>query len=87
MIWRVFLEPEVRSTPMIVPAVRREDTPEMRFVHDDDVIETLSSDRADRALDVRILPRTRRRGDDLGDAHASESALEHGAVDAVPISV
>jgi hypothetical protein len=55
VIWRVFLEPEVRSTPMIVPAVRREDTPEMRFVHDNDVIETLSSDRADRALDVRIL--------------------------------
>jgi hypothetical protein len=62
VIWRVFLEPEVRSTPMIAPAIGREDTPEMRFVHDDDVIETRSSDRADRALAVRILPRTRRRG-------------------------
>jgi hypothetical protein len=68
VIWRVFREPEVRSTPMIVPAIGREHTPEMRFVHDDDVIEILSPDRADRALDVRVLPRTRRRGDDFGDA-------------------
>ena len=86
-IWRVFREPELRSTPMIVPAIGHEHTPEMRLVHDYDVIETLSSDRCDRALDVRVLPRTRRRGHDFGDAHAHESALEHGAVDAVPISV
>jgi hypothetical protein len=44
VIGRVFLEPEVRSTPMIVPAIGREHTPEMRFVQDDNVIETLSSD-------------------------------------------
>jgi hypothetical protein len=72
---------------MIVPAIGREHTPEMRFVHNDDVIETLSSDRADRALDVRILPGTGRRGDDFSDAHAREAALKPGAVDVVPISV
>jgi hypothetical protein len=44
VIWRVFLEPEVRSTPMIVPAIGPKQTSEMRFVHDDNVIETLSSD-------------------------------------------
>ena len=59
----------------------------MRLVDDDHVIETLSSDRADQAFDVGILPRTRRRGDDFGDAHASHSALEDVAVDAVSISV
>jgi hypothetical protein len=53
-IRRVFLEAEMRSTPMIVPDVGREDAPKMRLVHDDHVIETLSSDRADQALDVRI---------------------------------
>ena len=87
VIWRVLLEAEVRSAPMIVPAVGREDAPEMRLVDDDHVVETLSSDRADQAFDVRILPRTRRRGDDFGDAHASQSALEDVAVDAVSISV
>ena len=44
VIWRVLLEPEVRSTPMIVPTVAREDASEMRLVDDDYVIETLSSD-------------------------------------------
>jgi hypothetical protein len=32
----------------------------MRVVQDDDVIEALSSDRADHRVDERILPRTRR---------------------------
>jgi hypothetical protein len=36
----------------------------MRLVDDDHVIQTLSSDRADQAFDVWILPRTRRRGND-----------------------
>ena len=49
VIWGVFLEPEVRSTPMRVPEVGREDAPEMRRVDDDHVVETLASDRADQA--------------------------------------
>ena len=44
VIWRVLLEAEVRSTPMIVPAVGCEDAPEVRRVDDDHVIETLASD-------------------------------------------
>jgi hypothetical protein len=87
VIWRVFLEAEVRSAPMIILAVGLEDAPEMRFVDDDHVIETLSSDRADQAFNIRILPWTRRRGDDFGDAHASQSALKNVAVDAVSISM
>ena len=85
VIWRVFLEAKVRSAPMIVPPVRLEDAPEMRLVDDDHVIETLSSNRADQAFDIRILPWTRRRGNDFGEAHASHSALKHVAVDAVSI--
>jgi hypothetical protein len=87
VIWCVLLEAKVRSAPMIVPSVGREDVSKVRFVDDDDVIETLSSDRADQAFDVRILPRTRRRSDDVDDTHARESALEDIAVDAVSISV
>jgi hypothetical protein len=48
----------------------------MRLGDDDDVVETLSSDRVDQAFDVRILPCTRSRGDDVGDTDARESALE-----------
>ena len=62
VIWRVLRKAEVRSTPMIVATVGDEDALEMRLVEDDDVIEALSSDRADQAFDVRILPRARGRG-------------------------
>ena len=86
-IGRVFLEAQVRSTPMIVPAVRREDAPKMRLVDDDHVIETLSSDRADQAFDVRILSRTRRRGHDFGDAEADQSSVEDVAENAVAVTV
>jgi hypothetical protein len=77
----VLFKPEVRPAAVIVVKVRPEDAPQMGLVRDDDVIETLPSDRADHALDVRILPGTRRRGQDLRDAHARQSALEGHAVD------
>ena len=86
-IRRVLFQPEVRPAAVIVVKVRREDAPKMPLVHDDDVIETLPSDRADHALDERILPGTGRRGQNLGDAHARHAALEGRAVDAVAIPV
>ena len=59
----------------------------MRFVEDDDVIEALAANRSDNAFNIRILPGTRRRGDDFGDAHAGHSALERVSVDAIAVSV
>jgi hypothetical protein len=85
VVWCVLLEAKVRSVPMIVPAVGVEEASEMRFVDDDHVIETLSSDPTNQPFDVRILPRTRPRGDDVTDAEVRESALEDVAVDALAI--
>ena len=59
----------------------------MRFAQDDDVIETLLSDRADHPLDERILPGTRGRGQDLGDAHTRHAALEGCAVNPIAVPV
>jgi len=59
-IWRVLLEPQMRPTSMVVPAVEREDASQMRLIEHDYMIQTLSTDRADHAFRVRILPRTRR---------------------------
>ena len=42
------LQPEMGPAAVTVPKVRREDSPKMRLVHDDDVIETLPSNRAIR---------------------------------------
>ena len=47
----------------------------------------LAANRSDDAFHIRILPGTRRRGDDFGDADASHSALERVAVDAIAVSV
>jgi len=74
-IRRVLVQSKMRPGPVIVGKLRPEDAPKMRLVQDDDVVETLSSDRADHALDERILPGTRRRGHDLGDGHARHAAL------------
>lgn len=79
MIGRVLLEAEMRSTPMIVLPVGIEHAPQVRLVEDDDVIEALASNRADHTFDVRILPGTRRRGDNLGDAYAGQTPLERVA--------
>jgi hypothetical protein len=43
-IWRVLLEPKMRPTPMIVPAVDREDASQMRLIEHDHVIQAFSSD-------------------------------------------
>ncbi len=40
----------------------------MALVEDDDVIQKLSAKAADHALNIEILPRRSRRGDDLIDA-------------------
>src|SRR5919204_6292988 len=59
----------------------------MRLIEHDYVIEALATDWADCSFCVRILPRTRRRGDHFGDAHTRHSPAEALAVDAVPIAM
>jgi len=43
-IWRVLLEPQMRPTPMIVPAVDREDESQMRLIEHDHMIQAFSTD-------------------------------------------
>ena len=43
-IRRVLLEPKMRPTPMIVPAVGREDASQMRLIEDDHVIQAFATD-------------------------------------------
>jgi len=45
----------------------------MALVEDDDVIQTLSPDRTDKTLSVRVLPGRTRRSDDLCDPHCSNA--------------
>src|SRR6266702_8374984 len=52
----------------------------MALVEDDDVIQTFSTDRTDKTLSVRVLPRRSRRSDDLRDAHRANAMTECRAI-------
>ena len=84
--WSVVSQRLVRRRGVVVVDVFREDFQQVRLAEDDDVIETFSPDRADDALDQRILPRRTRRDDHLLDSHVLEALLEVESIDAITIS-
>jgi hypothetical protein len=57
----------------------------VRFVDHEDVVEALSSDRADQVFDERILPGRARCNENLLDSHATNPIRELGTID--PASV
>ena len=57
-----------------------------RFVEDDHMIEALTPDGADHALDVSLLPRRSRCGKHLLDAHVLDLSGEVVTKDSIPIS-
>ena len=68
----------MRPRLVVVRQVPRQDAGQSGLIHDDHMIETLASDRADDPLRVRVLPRGTRRGGELPDAHASRCGRERG---------
>jgi hypothetical protein len=61
----IFGEGDVCPGSMVAVHVGRENTPQVSLVEDDWVTQAFSADRADDALDVRILPGGPRCVDDL----------------------
>jgi hypothetical protein len=55
-VWRIFVEREMRASPVIVRKVAGQDAAQMRFAEDQNVIQALASDRADEPLRERVLP-------------------------------
>ena len=56
--WRVFLEGEMRSRPLIVGDVSSKHATQMPLAQNDDVVQTLAAQGSDHSLRVRISPRT-----------------------------
>jgi len=83
---RILVEREMRASPVIVGEVSGQDPAQVPFAKDDDMIETLASDRADEPLGERILPGAKRRGDDFLDPHALHSVPKLLAVDLVTVA-
>ena len=64
----VLLQRQVSPRMLVVVEVGSEDSAQARLVQHDHVIQTLPTNRADQPLDVGILPRGLRRGEDLLDS-------------------
>src|SRR5450432_3071082 len=71
---------------MVVDEIGREDSPQMAHAEDDHVVEAIAADRADQALDERVLPGRAWRAQDFLEAHACEPVAEGGAVDPVAVA-
>jgi hypothetical protein len=67
--WRVALQRKMNAGAVVVREVTREDPAQVGFVDCDQVIQALSTNRADQTLNVRGLPGRSRRDDDILDAH------------------
>src|SRR2546428_13675852 len=58
----------------------------MQFAEDEDMVQTLAPDRADKALREGVLPRAMGRGQDFSDSHAFHPLPERVTVDTVAIA-
>src|SRR5437016_4082520 len=63
-----------------------DDTPEMAFVQNDEMIEAIAAQGSDQPLHERVLPRASRCAENLLDPHALDPPLKRAAVDRITIS-
>src|SRR3977135_3520538 len=68
-LWAILVQREMRPAVGVILKIRRQRAAQAQSIEDDDVIETFAADRADDSLDIGVLPRRSRRGDDLLDRH------------------
>jgi hypothetical protein len=66
----------MRAASVVILRVCRQHTAQMTLIEDDDVIETFAADRTGAALDIGVLPRRSRCGDDLLDGHHLNTIAE-----------
>jgi hypothetical protein len=69
----ILVERQVSASPLVVFEIQLQDATQARFMQGDDVVQALAvqalaANRADQALDIGILPRRLRSGEDFADA-------------------
>lgn len=63
----ILAQRKMRARAMVIVQARSQDRPQVHLVQDDHVIQNLSPDRAEHALDEWALPRRSRRDEDFSD--------------------
>jgi hypothetical protein len=79
-------ERQMRSKPVVIGHVCRQQVPQMRFVQHDDLIGVLPTNTPDEPFDVRILPWRARCHDHFIEAHLSHLPPKGVPIDAIAIS-
>lgn len=82
----VLPEGEMCANLIIIGGVSCQDPAQMRFAEHDDMVEALTSDRADETFNMAVLPRRAGRNGSVPDTHRSEPPCDDGAVTAIPIA-
>ena len=72
----VFAEREVSAGTVVVRQIGAKHASKMSLVEDDDMVQTLSTDRPDHTLDVGVLPRRARCGAEGREADRFDGAAE-----------
>jgi len=85
-VGRVLIERKVSTRPVVVRKVASQGAAQVAFAKDEDVIQTLAPDGADKPLREGILPWAVRGRQDFTDAHALHALPEHVPVDRVAIA-
>jgi hypothetical protein len=85
-VGRIFVERQVSARRVVVREVASQRAAQVSFPKDEDVIQTLAPDRADKPLREGVLPWAVRRRQDFTDTHALHAVLEDVPVDRVAIA-
>lgn len=82
----ILIQSSVNAAPIVVFDICTQNTLQVPLVHDDHMVQALSTDRPDCSLGVYVLPRRLFGGDMLGDTQLPDPLGELPSVAAVPIS-
>jgi hypothetical protein len=85
-LWTIFGEREMRPAVVVILKIRGQDSAQVTFIEDDDVIETFAADRAVDALHISVLPRRSRCSDDLVYRHRQDMIAEGLPICSVAVS-
>src|SRR5580704_6085959 len=82
----ILVERQVSPRPLIVFEIQLQDATQPSFIRGYDVVQALAANRADQALDIGILPRRLRSGEDFANAQPPCRFVEFLSVAAVAIA-
>jgi hypothetical protein len=83
---RILVEREIRASSVIVRDVAGQDSTQVVFAEDENIMQTLAPDRTDEPLREGILPRAVRGREDFLDPQALYSVPKRLAVNAVTVA-